>query len=511
MTPRLRRLLFLAVAATTLVFAAPGTALAHGDRQRAERFAAQNAAANSGATVPLVASDNVSLLSSNPGSAGISGCFMRTKPLFVMSSLDSVKVYDVRDARKPKLTGTLPSAQFENEAMNCGERRTTSGTKRFALIGVDLYQASPDDIEHVNVRPVNGSYEMIIVDVTDAAHPKIAARAPGTTSTHTVTCVVDTDCRYAYSAGTDSSFSIFDLTDLAKPHEVDANPKKAGVQPFSSPTAGHKWNFDGAGFGTHTGYDGSAMFDVRNPTHPRLVTTTGAAGRGTDARYPGWNDFIHHNSFRPNARSFKAGATALGEERQRAVRDRGGLRADRLQQGGVLPDLVGQAAGRHEERDRPAGQGRALRPRHLPPPQGAFCSAHWFSYHPSGIIAAGFYGGGMQLVDVRNPRKLKSYGHATWGASEVWDSYWVPVFDKSGKQTGATTNLVYAVDLVRGLDVYAVDLPGSAATANPVPLVAGSLWGDGGWRGTTTPVALVLTALAGAVLLRRRARGAALA
>jgi hypothetical protein len=114
----LSRGLVVLAAATTLVAAAPGAASAHGDRQRAEQFAAQNAADNSGANVPLVASDNVSLLSSNPGSAGISGCFMKTKPLFVMSSLDSVKVYDVRDARKPQLTGTMPSAQFENEAMN---------------------------------------------------------------------------------------------------------------------------------------------------------------------------------------------------------------------------------------------------------------------------------------------------------------------------------------------------------------------------------------------------------
>ena len=108
-----------------------------------------------------------------------------------------------------------------------------------------------------------------------------------------------------------------------------------------------------------------------------------------------------------------------------------------------------------------------------PLPQGAFCSAHWFSYHPSGIVAAGFYGGGTQLVDVRNPRDLKSYGHATWGASEVWDAYWVPVYDRTGAQTGKSTNLVYSVDLVRGLDVYSVALPGSTSTSNPVPLGRG--------------------------------------
>ncbi|MEO5711280.1 MAG: hypothetical protein ABIQ59_15840 [Nocardioidaceae bacterium] len=55
-----------------------------------------------------------------------------------MSNLGSVQVYDVRDLRSPVLTGTLPSLQLENEAMNCGERKARTGTQRFALIGVDL-------------------------------------------------------------------------------------------------------------------------------------------------------------------------------------------------------------------------------------------------------------------------------------------------------------------------------------------------------------------------------------
>ncbi len=113
-----------ALVAAGLVVSTPATASAHGDRDRAEKFREAHQGEASGTQVPLVASSNVSLLSSNPGSAGISGCFMPTKPLFVMSSLDSVKVYDTTDAAKPRLTGTLPSAQFENEAMNCGERKT---------------------------------------------------------------------------------------------------------------------------------------------------------------------------------------------------------------------------------------------------------------------------------------------------------------------------------------------------------------------------------------------------
>ena len=109
----------------------------------------------------------------------------------------------------------------------------------------------------------------------------------------------------------------------------------------------------------------------------------------------------------------------------------------------------------------------------FPLPVGAFCSSHWFDFHPSGIVAAGFYGGGTQFIDVRKPKDIKSYGHATWGASEVWDSYWMPVYSKSGVMTAKKTNLAYSVDLVRGIDVYRVDLPGSSWDTNAASIAPG--------------------------------------
>ena len=135
----------------------------------------------------------------------------------------------------------------------------------------------------------------------------------------------------------------------------------------------------------------------------------------------------------------------------------------------------------------------------FPLPVGAFCSSHWFDYHPSGIVAAGFYGGGTQFIDVRNPKDLKSYGHATWGASEVWDSYWMPVYSKAGVMTSKKTNLAYSVDLVRGIDVYRVDLPGTSWDTNTASIApVGSGWVSGG-----SAIGL-LSALLVAVFLRRR-------
>ena len=95
------------------------------------------------------------------------------------------------------------------------------------------------------------------------------------------------------------------------------------------------------------------------------------------------------------------------------------------------------------------------------------CSSHWFDYHPSGIAAVGFYGGGTQLIDVTDPTRPTSHGFASWGASEVWDSMWVPVYNRKGVATTQRTNLVYSVDLVRGLDVYVVDVPGDGLGTLP--------------------------------------------
>ncbi len=455
----------LALLGASTLTAAPASA--HGDAGHVEQ---QTQLLGSAPPGPLVSSDNVSLASSNPSAAGISGCFLKTKPLFVQSNLDSIRVYDVSSPTTPTLTGVLPSLQFENEAMNCGERKYAGGTvRRFALVGVDLYQSSPGDIQHSNV----GGGELVVVDVTDPASPRIAGRAPGSTSTHTLTCVDEFDCTYAYSAGSNkqSRFSIFDLRDLDHPVEVDSDPVTAGVQGFTSPTAGHKWNFDDAGIGTHTGFKGASMWDTTNPRAPRLLTTTGRAGQGTDPNYPGWNDFILHNSQRPNAQAFRSDAApSVANGNILLVTEEDYEQTDCSLAGSFQTWWIKRLDGTPDA-IVPMDKVELADLGNFPSPVGAFCSSHWFDFHPSGIVAAGFYGGGTQFIDVRDPAHIKTYGHAVWGASEVWDAYWMPVYSKAGKMTSKKTNLAYSVDLVRGLDVYRVDLPGSAWDTSPIAWV----------------------------------------
>jgi hypothetical protein len=481
-----------------------GPASAHGDRERLREV--RSALLAEGEGTPVL-SGNVQHVATKPGQAGISGCFLHTAPLFVTSGLETLKVWDVSDGTNPTEVGVLPNVLFENEAMNCGERRTDDGRRRFALIGVDLVQATPGGIQHTNV----GGGELIVVDVTDPTAPVIAGRAPGTTSTHTVACVDATNCRYAYSAGDSGSgrFSVFDLRDLDEPKEVDSNPDREGVQAFRSPTAGHKWNFDAAGVGTHTGFDGSSMWDVDRPRKPRLLTTTGASGRGEQPGAEGYNNFIHHNSFRPNARKFRPGVPpALANGNVLLVTEEDYEQTDCAQAGSFQAWHVKRLDGRPSSivpLDKvELADLQAQQPSSLPLPVGTFCSAHWFEYHRSGIVAVGYYGGGTQLIDVRDPRRLKSHGFAWWGASEVWDNMWLPVYDAQGRQTGRSSNVVYAIDLVRGLDVYSVDLPGDGRGSQPDPAVSPDRSAADRAAGAVLPIGLVAAALGLSLYLRRR-------
>ena len=494
-----------AAAAMTLTAAAPASA--HGDADRVEKKRAEY---SEGTNIPLITSSNVNLVSTFPESAGISGCFAKSAPYFYMSTLDSISVFDVSDPLSPTLTGTVDNIAFENEAMNCGERRTRDGVERFVLVGNDLYDVSSSDIQH-SAGSVGGN-ELVIVDVTDPAAPHIRSRMFSTTGTHTVACVVDTDCRYVYSSGGGRGdkgvFSIFDISDLDKPVELDSDPGKDGIQPFESPTAGHKWNFDDAQVGTHTGYSGSGLFDVSDPADPKLLATTGAAG-DSDRRGAknGYNNFIHHNSFRPNAKAFRPNtAASLENGNILLVTEEDYMETDCSLAGSFQTWHVKELKDTDGKPDIvPLAKLELADLGTFPLPHGAFCSAHWFDYHQSGIVAIGYYGGGTHFIDVRKPKEPKSHGYATWGVSEVWDSYFVPVYNKRDHATGKKTNIAYSVDLVRGLDVYVVELPGDKDPTGVVSLGSTNPFAVFSWPEDALPIGLVLMALVGSFALRRRA------
>jgi hypothetical protein len=466
-----------ASAALALGFTAPASGHGGGgaetDRARAEFLAA-------GDPGPALLSDNVSFLGNFPETTAISGDFSLSTEHFYVSSLDTLSVFDISRPAAPVIVGTLPNFVFENEAMNYGEQHNARGKLKaqFIMVGADLAQASPGDPSHVNVDEP----ELIIVDVSDPTNPHIRSRVKATSSTHTVACVKRTHCNFAYSAGNKLNsdaerghFSIFDLRDLDNPKEVDSNPDRPGVQGFRSPAldpnpvfsngAGHKWNYVGDDLAYHTGSGGTAAFDVSRPQKPRLLTTTNAVA-GTPEENTRWNNFIHHNSwqphvfaYRPNSRpSLKNGNVLLVTEEDYEQTDcslAGSFQTwkiDSLRREDAITPLD-----RVELTDL-GGPAEGITP------MGGFCSAHWFDYHQSGIVAAAYYNGGVRLLDVRDPRNIKSFGFAQ-GGGETWDAYWVPKRDAELNALRQKRNIIYSVDAVRGLDVYRVtNMPSGSAS-----------------------------------------------
>lgn len=490
-----------------------------------------------GQDIPNV-SKNVNLLFNVPDPGMISGTFARTGNFFYSSGLGDLRVYDTTDPRRPVPMGAVVAGGFENEAMTYGERLVGGQLKRYIFFGNDLVQAGAGGTAGPKpaIGRINGR-EVVVFDVSNPQAPTEVKRIRTLSSTHTLQCVTS-ECRYAYTAGdgdnmatgndlTDDEgfFSVLDLTsdDPANWKELKTVESPAAKGPFA---AGHYWDFDGqvdsAGrrLGWHTGGGGAAVFNVTDPVNPVLLNSTNPDGTSDIEKdqTANFNDFILHNSMRPNATAFTGnqdstpsvfnGNVLIATEEDYLNTSVGGATGQELvcqDSGSIETWLVDDLAGGGDTARNFSGAGSfsqldKLNPVQSLPTAAGFCSAHWFDYHQDGFLAQGFYQGGLQIIDVRNATDLKSFGFfRTPAATEVWDAYFVPVRDQNGVDTGQKTNVVYTADAVKGLDVFEVNLPNDPTdpTGPGEPVVP------------EVPVAALVplvaaVVLGGAVVLRRR-------
>ncbi|HYM53465.1 MAG TPA: hypothetical protein VEW45_08340, partial [Candidatus Dormibacteraeota bacterium] len=83
------------------------------------------------------------------------------------------------------------------------------------------------------------------------------------------------------------------------------------------------------------------------------------------------------------------------------------------------------------------------------------CSAHMFNVIPGiepNLMVAGFYSGGTSVIDFTDPaapREIAYYDVGGRPPGDQWAAYWY-------------RGLIFASDHLRGLDVFALDLPGAA-------------------------------------------------
>ncbi|MFA9428631.1 hypothetical protein [Egicoccus sp. AB-alg2] len=434
----------------------------------------------------LLPSPNVTPVGLLPEPSVISVAFASDAPLMYASTLTGIRTYDISDPRLPRLLGAVPMALFQNENVKLGER--ADGTK-FVLVGFDSIGVTPTE-DPTDV----GTYdEIVVVDVTDPASPYIRSRVNVGTDTHTVGCA-NRECTHAYSSGRGAAFDVVDLTDLDDPvvlDQVTGQPME-GNAAFST-GIGHDWDVDADEVTWWVGTGGIVGYDVTDPTAPVVLNSSDVHGRD-----PAWNNFISHNSLRPNADDFTGPrhrpgkANPKGNAKGHRVTDSGSPHVDR---GNVLlvteedyidttcasegsfqtwhvPDLdptINPDGVQDGGTITPLDQWNTeLLDTGVKTPAGAFCSAHYFDYHQDGYVAQGWYQQGLRILDVNDPTEIRQVGFWITGVQETWGAKWVPEYDADGHQTGRKTNLVYTQDPTRGMEILEVDMPAERGAAPAV-------------------------------------------
>ncbi len=382
--------------------------------------------------VPFM-SDNIDLLGTVPVVGAISANF-RGNYMFV-SGLEGLSTFDISNPSSPALTSFTPLPHFENEDVS---------------IGGNLLLIANDKSESAAV--------LYIFDISNPATPTLRTIFPIGTSTiatgglpsHTVTCI--NECQYAYVAGTSRGVGVLDL------RNPDAPVIAGEFKPPITSWATHDVDVDSQGIAWVVGAAGTAAYNITNPAAPVLVGMTDAS-----ATTGPLNDFIHHNSERVDkiTGSGKAVATDVvlitEEDYERPTcKDAGSFQTWKIN-GELSPlapaTLTNLDSWSTELDDLTRLEGSA--------PATVLCSAHWFDVD-RGLVAQGWYEQGTRILDVRNPADIKQVGYFVMPKTETWAAYWAPT-DPEGE-------IIYTVDLARGIDVLRIARPAADAPGKKAPV-----------------------------------------
>jgi hypothetical protein len=382
-------------------------------------FACAASASAQVAEPPLANSSNVQLVGHVPGTAA--GMNFKGHYAYV-SGWTGVTVLDIANAAAPKVVGALPLPHFENEDVDlCGDTLIVVNDREVEDVGAVLY----------------------VVSIANPTTPVVQAILPlgltgsGRGSGH-IANFVKSDCSQLWVDGGEL-VEVVDLTIPTAPRSLGKFESAASLSDSFKvshdteldPATGTVWNVGGGGA---AGYQLTS-----NPLAPKLLGTTGTAGRNPSP----YNDFILHNSQR-------RGKTLLVTEEDYIDTDEvppGGCRGQgkfetwdltRLGQGSITPqdtwetELNGMFTSGAVDSKAPVTVN---------------CSSHWFDAK-NGIAAVGWYEQGVRFLDYRNPGDIAQVGYYIPAAGSTWAAYWSP--------TDPTGEVVYTADAYRGIDVLRI-------------------------------------------------------
>ena len=397
----------------------------------------------------VVGSPNVRLLSTI-AEPGLVGARFREGLMYV-TGVNGLVIYDVANPTLPVEVGRLALPHFQNEDVD---------------LGGDVLLISNDAAESTGI--------LYVVDISDPTAPSLRSRlemggnpalgGPG----HTASCILD--CTFAWV--TDSGgYRVIDLRDPAMPREIGT---------FDTPAAGdlgivHDVQVDADGIAWVTGYGGTAAYRIPEDYDGNglgdLVTSTGEQAQSQYAAHfgldeTGVNDFIHHNSLRPEGSS----SVYVTEEDYTRPGCRG---AGSFQRWSVqLDEETGEVVGDQEMAFDGQWVTELLAETASP---AAVCSAHYFDVR-DGLVAQGWYEQGVRFLDVTG-EEIRQVGFWMPPSAATWAAYFPP--------TDPTGEIVYAIDATHGIDVLRIDLPDEGGVA-AAPTVVAPIRPE--WRGTAPTV-----------------------
>jgi hypothetical protein len=387
-------------------------------------------------------------------------------------------VYDIStDPESPTLVSHLPMPHYESEDVSIGGNRL--------LISGDGTQ---------------GGSNLVVIDISDPALPTVEKIINMNVlgEGHTATCIQD--CHYVWVAGA-STIKVIDLEGVPDVDAPDGLPDLSAQSTTVEIGSMHKepqfgWavhdvQVDAAGIAWAVGGNGTVAFDARpgaygpaNLKTPTVLASTGEdafdGGRGVGTADGGTvNDFIHHNSYRPNADQFvprtdanlMAPGVAPGEKvlvteediwsRTTLSTTRGGCKTQGSFQTWQVKQFDGDGTDGATkfldswvtEYNGLLGQGRL--PTDDVVASEGFCSSHYFDTQPGSgnLTAVAWYAQGTRLLDTTNPSKIKQVGYFMAPDSTVWATYFSPV----------DPSVIYTLDHERGIDVLKIT-PGGSVT-----------------------------------------------
>jgi hypothetical protein len=368
---------------------------------------------------PLANSSNVQLLDHIPGSAA--GMNFKGHYAYV-TGWAGVTVLDIANPAEPRLAGALPLPHFENEDVDlCGNTLIVVNDREVEDLGSVLY----------------------VVGIANPTTPTIQAVLPlgltgsGRGSGH-IANFVKSDCSQLWVDGGEL-VEVVDLTVPSAPRSLGKFESAASLSPDFK--VSHDTEFDkSSGTVWNVGGGGAAGYQLTsNPLAPKLLGTTGTAGRNPSP----YNDFILHNSQR-------RGKTLLVTEEDyidTSETPPGGCRGQGkfetwdlsgLSKGAIKPQ------GTWETELNGMFTGGAIDSK---APVTVNCSSHWFDAK-NGIAAVGWYEQGVRFLDYRDPTNITQVGYYIPANGSTWAAYWSPT-DPSGQ-------IAYTADAYRGVDVVKI-------------------------------------------------------